>query len=635
MRPSFFIVLLLLLGAGQAPGQPAERFVLGAGGRSWEGGGDGVDPTLLTRLRSQVFEDTTNAPGGAIDFAGRSGWIAPLAFDPEENVAARVLEDGGIRLRNAFINADIIAGLENTLDGDHDTAFERKPTPFDPEPKLRNIIIEIDLGTPLGVRRVRFYPRDTVEETPSAPFGNDFMRGYELWRNSVPTAENAPDVLVARQVSNESPVVDIDLAPVYTRLLKLRSLAAVPFEIDEIEIYADGFLQEAVYLSDIIDLGGRATVGPVRWIERPIGGELFSQVEVRMRSGTDDTPVLYRQRLRDGDGRLTAETREVSARQYYRLDRLDRAQLEDDLQQWSPWQKQVNGSLPQAPVPRRYVQFRLDFSGQLFAARQVQRLQFDYLRPPLAASLVAEVFPRLAEAEQRASFRYAVRFFAGEGARGFDRLEVDTNVPAEDIRALTVDGVERPFEVEYVRPEGFGLSFPPVRQDNAVLEFGFDLPVFRFGTTFSGRVFDSGSGAVPQALVGGNAQDFGPEDVRELSGLFVAIPQRQIGKLVGRIEAGGRVFSPNGDGVNERFSLAFNLLQLVRPAPVGLDVYDLAGRRVARVFEEELGIGEVERFWDGRDERGRLVAPGLYVWVLWVGADAFEERHSATVGVVY
>jgi hypothetical protein len=621
--------------AGDAWGQAAERFVLGAGGRSWRGGGDGIDPTVLVRLRSQTSEDTTNAPGEAIDFDGTPNWIAPLSFDPEVNAAGRVLAGGGIRLRNAFINLDIIAALENTLDGDHDTAFERKPTSFDPEPKLRNIIIELDLGTPLGIERVRFYPRDTVVETPSAPFSNDFMRGYELWRNPVLSADDAPDVLVARQVANQSAVVDIALAPSYTRLLKLRSLAAVPFEIDEIEVYATGYLRDAVYLSDIIDLGARAAVGPVRWVESPIGDELFSSLEVRLRTGQDETPLLYRQRLRDGDGRFSGEFSEVSPRQYYRLDSRDRAPLEEDTQGWSPWHSQANGSLPPAPMPRRYIQFRLDFSGGLFAARRVQRLQFDYLQPPLAEAVVAEVFPRLAAAEERATFRYAVRFFAGAGARGFDRLEVDTNVPAEDIRALTVDGVEREFSVDFVREQGFGLRFAPVRQDNAVLEFSFDLPIFRFGTTFSGRIFDSGSGAVPQALVAGNAQDFGPEDLRELSGLFVSIPQRQIGKLVGQIVLERRVFTPNGDGANERFGVLFNLLQLVRPAPVALEVYDLAGRRVATAFEEELGIGKVERFWDGRDLQGRLVPPGVYVWVLRVTADAFEERHSGTVGVVY
>ena len=65
--------LLLCLVAAPAAGQPAERFVLGSGGRSWEGGGGGIDPTLLERVRSRVSEDTTNAPGDAIDFTGRPG----------------------------------------------------------------------------------------------------------------------------------------------------------------------------------------------------------------------------------------------------------------------------------------------------------------------------------------------------------------------------------------------------------------------------------------------------------------------------------------------------------------------------------------------------------------------------------
>ena len=74
-----------------------------------------------------------------------------------------------------------------------------------------------------------------------------------------------------RNVENEEPIVDISVPPQYVRLLRLKSLANVPFEIDEIEVYGTGFLQRATYLTDIIDLGQRATIGPVRWEEEAIG----------------------------------------------------------------------------------------------------------------------------------------------------------------------------------------------------------------------------------------------------------------------------------------------------------------------------------------------------------------------------
>ena len=79
----------------------------------------------------------------------------------------------------------------------------------------------------------------------------------------------------------------------------------------------------------------------------------------------------------------------------------------------------------------------------------------------------------------------------------------------------------------------------------------------------------------------------------------------------------------------------FNLLQLTRPAPVTLRLYDLAGRRVATVFDEERGIGPVEVAWAGITGGGEILLPGNYVWVLEVHADAFTERHHGVVGVAY
>ena len=61
------------------------------------------------------------------------------------------------------------------------------------------------------------------------------------------------------------------MPPQYVRILRLKSLANVPFEIDEIEVYGTGYLQRATYLTDIIDLGQRATIGPVRWWKKRSG----------------------------------------------------------------------------------------------------------------------------------------------------------------------------------------------------------------------------------------------------------------------------------------------------------------------------------------------------------------------------
>lgn len=168
---------------------------------------------------------------------------------------------------------------------------------------------------------------------------------------------------------------------------------------------------------------------------------------------------------------------------------------------------------------------------------------------------------------------------ANEEVHGYDALVVDSNAPVANIRNVRVDGQAVDFAVEYAHKEGFRLNFELVHTDRAVLEFTYDLPIFRFGTTFSSRAYNSRFPTVPQIVAPGQVVDFGPADQDELSGLPVEIPKPQIGKLVGEIAIDARVFTPNGDGVNDQFEMFFNLLQLVEPARVALDVFDLAGWR--------------------------------------------------------
>jgi len=61
-------------------------------------------------------------------------------------------------------------------------------------------------------------------------------------------------------------------------------------------------------------------------------------------------------------------------------------------------------------------------------------------------------------------------------------------------------------------------------------------------------------------------------------------------------------------------------LQLAAPARVRLAVYDVAGRRLRTLLAAPLGAGEHVARWDGRDERGRPAATGVYLCRLEAGA---------------
>ena len=219
--------------------------------------------------------------------------------------------------------------------------------------------------------------------------------------------------------------------------------------------------------------------------------------------------------------------------------------------------------------------------------------------------------------------------------RGYDRLKVDTNIRVEQIRNVRINGNLVDFTVIENETTHFTIGLPLISGDKDLLEFSFDLPIFRFGSTFSGRAFNSKWPLVPQILESGNAVSFGPSDNDDLASLAVAIPEAQVGKLVGKILFSTSVITPNGDGVNDQVDIFFNLLQLTRPTQVVLEIYDLAGNKVHIVTEAQQTIGPVTYQWDGFSAEESLLMPGSYIWLLRVKADAFEEIHKGVIAIAY
>jgi parallel beta-helix repeat protein len=59
---------------------------------------------------------------------------------------------------------------------------------------------------------------------------------------------------------------------------------------------------------------------------------------------------------------------------------------------------------------------------------------------------------------------------------------------------------------------------------------------------------------------------------------------------------------------------------------VQLTVYDLRGRRVKELVNSEFAPGTHKVHWDGRDERGRSVASGIYLYTLKAGEESFTRK---------
>lgn len=133
----------------------------------------------------------------------------------------------------------------------------------------------------------------------------------------------------------------------------------------------------------------------------------------------------------------------------------------------------------------------------------------------------------------------------------------------------------------------------------------------------------------------GGRQRVDPGDVTERvasSTDVVRLPMRS--GLFADLEITPQILTLNGDGINDELRLAFSLVNVLEGRPLRLQLFDLSGRQVWE--EEKVGLAGPQEFvWGGRDERGALAPPGVYILRLAVEGDARSETASRLVGVVY
>ena len=704
-------VLAALVTLAVAPAFALDSLVVGETGRDWNAGGGGITPSFALDKKEA---GSGNTPGAVVSFDS-IGWVFPRLVDSSVNLAFGAAERGG-GARSPLPSIDD-AELAAVIDADPLTAFRRKAAAGQ-RLNVLGIIIDVDLGARFGVNRVRIYPRNSVQDAPSFPFQGDFIRGYEIALNNGLDATQVGGrpvfTSLLREPENVDNVVDLAVPLQFVRHIRVTSLTTVGFEVDEIEVYGAGFVPEASYLSDVFDVCdvfetcSSANWGNLWWRDGKEGVGGLSDLRVITRSGRDATPLLFTRRRGDGNFvpwkegsvasnvdldlvSITAATDifnslalderaglELTLSDYNRLGEGDRGELQDDQVNWSPWSapypvtsRGEGGTPVLSPGPRRYFQFRLDFtSDDVAAATGVEQLGFE-MSPALAGGIVAEIQPRDIRAGESTNFTYGVRAEMTAANPGFDRFEVMTGSRVDGIQRVQVvddngdvvqfeefpalDGLTLPytkggFSIDKVDAQSFVVGFPEVAEDGHGLRIQFTASALRFGQTFSGSASRAAASdseqldELAQLAVPGNAGALGPDDVdvrlpgtEDLTAVDNSLSVRVNlgGRFVGGVHASPPAFTPNGDGVNEMASIEFQVFRLGLPAPLRVEIYDLGGRLCATVLDGVRASGQFSEDWDGRDASGELVAPGIYLVNVVLDTDVSTETSTGLVSVVY
>ncbi|MBI2505874.1 MAG: gliding motility-associated C-terminal domain-containing protein [Candidatus Latescibacteria bacterium] len=570
--------------------------------------------------------------------------IEPLQLDPAVNLTPTLIDQGGQFFVLEWTGWEPKV-QDNLLffDRDPDTAYLGDGHFAVHGPAEKNMFFEF--GGPFPIRRVRFYPRQQyMDERFLESFrigindGDPLKDGTREYRTGGNYGASILDFNIAYDVrENTKPLIDLELPPEPVQRLFFQAPENTRgiWEIAEFEIYGEGYVPAAGYVSNIIDLGSLASLGTLSWGGRQDEG---ARVQLSMRSGDDEEPNVYWRYTFRGDERtrFDAAGRPLVLGTYNALERGEKAGVTHDTEHWEFWAPPYEFAAGQAAMagsrPRRFVQFKADFLSDQHEGGQLDYLQFAVSIPPLASQVLAEIFPEAAPAGKPTSFTYRVKPSLNAGDLGFDSIEIDTPARPLGVDGVRVSGARVEYQVVRLDERGLALRIPPIdlQGTEELIEVDFRAEVFKYGTIFPGRVYSS---AHPQEV----AQALTPGDADELvEGDALRVDLEELGaQSIQDLRLAPGAFTPNGDGVNDQVRIEYNLLNLAGGVPVSLEVFDLSGRQRAQVFAGPQVSGRSAQWWDGTDGEGRVLEPGLYILRLKVEADKGTSTSQRMVSLVY
>ena len=648
--------------------------------------GQPIDSVAVAQAPQGVGVDTL------IDYSG--GGIQSVWIEPTWNLARRLdLADGRITSSEQY--GYLYAELESivlSFDGNPKTATERSfvQDPFGlpgiGEGFRENIIV--DLGADFPINRVRFYPRlgdddaRIIEQMaepkpPRSAFGTEsFSENYLEWYE-LSVADNSKPFSIdptptsfrlgtrwfkstqrwgatldpwftslIHTTENLDVVVDHRFPLRHERYVAVRPINPLRnWEIAEMEVYGEGYTRKGVFLTNILDFGQAVSWGKIRW-----EGELppDTKVDIRTRTGNDAHPNLYWQR-----NNITDRLDQISLEEWKRIRGDSRLDPTYDSENWSFWSPPYDfgsglrdpstpadswddGMPLQSPSPSRYLQLQILLESTRNATPRLEALWIQFSQSPAASRLVGEIWPIEVNSFKPHSFTYVIRPDFAEGDNGFDRLEILTYTTVDEVHSVKVDSREidlAAFPPE-IQPDRITVKLDRKLQDPnndrlKQVEVNFEAAVLRFGAEFKGWVFNSDDpDRLKQQIEPGNA-------TFRFAGDVLSVRTVVGGDLLVFTEAFPNPFTPNGDGINDQFSLSFKVREVAVRRAMQVEIYDLAGNWVRTLSNTEATTGAYSFTWDGSNGEGSRVSPGLYLYRIKLQSDENMQEKLGSLAVAY
>lgn len=423
--------------------------------------------------------------------------------------------------------------------------------------------------------------------------------------------------------------------------------------VTEMQIYSSGTVPEVNMVSDLIDMNTPRILQNISWdAETPEG----TSVEIRTRTG-DELNEISHYYLKTGEEVTKSEW--DSKPSFFR-DPLPRIETVPG-PGWSNFSQAYidQGERIVSPSPRRYliVEARL-LTSSVDTAATLRSISVSTLQP-VATQLLAEISPnREVPVGELIDFDVYLRpSFVTTRSGNFNHLRLTAPSRSvmtlrgvdlgdeDDFSAATIQGFTRAGDSLFQDDSGQTLSVTGDGTDTLLVQLpasirstgpdlvrlSFTATVFQSGSTFG---LEAAAASTPDSWQSADGGDAVGDDLSIGSGLTVMTP---LGGSTVRIgDATSRVFSPNGDGINDQGLFEFAVLRINVHREVGVHIYDLTGRQIRTLAETRSNASGLYRIeWDGLDAKDQLVPPGIYIVRYKVDADAGGATPTGLISVAY